>query len=354
MRWNHETRISFGVRFAAAAILIASCAGAAFADNEKEKILEPGKWYPSLESGLNMTQSSYSDNWSGGDKGSMVWAFITNGELESQMTGKLDWRNRMKLAFGQTHQQVLRGNGSRSWDKPEKSSDLIDFETIFRFTLGWFVDPYVSGRFESQFLDVSDTLANRTIYLNPLKFKESGGVAREFIKEEDRELLSRVGFTLRQSARRFLLDTMVSGDTETETTNGGGFEWVTDYKNKILDDQVSWTSKLTLYQPVFYSDKDVLDGMSNMALREADLPGDIAEYTTGLDIDWENIFTTQITRYLAVDLYLRWMYDKYDNTVPPVLGGDGKLENADDVRAAIRRSGQFKQTLSLGLTYRFL
>lgn len=354
MRRNDETRVSFDVRFAVAAMVIAFCAGGAFADDEEAKVLDLGRWYPSLESGLNMTQSSYSDNWSGGDKGSMVWAFITNGELESQVTTKLNWKNQMKLAFGQTHQQVLRGDGSRGWDKPEKSSDLVDFETIFRFTLGWFVDPYVSGRFESQFLDVSDTIANRTIYLNPLKFKESSGVAREFIKEENRELLSRVGFTFRQSARRFFIDASMSGDTESETTNDGGFEWVTDYKNRILDDQVSWTSKLTLYQPVYYSDKDVLDGMSITALRDADLPGDVADFTTGLDVDWENIFTTQITKYLAVNLYLRWMYDKYDNTVPPVLGDDGKLKNADDVRAAIRRSGQFKQTLALGLTYRFL
>jgi hypothetical protein len=48
------------------------------------------------------------------------------------------------------------------------------------------------------------------------------------------------------------------------------------------------------------------------------------------------------------------MYDKYDNTVPPVLDDDGALDNADDVRAAVRKGGQFKETISIGITYRFL
>ncbi|MFH1681621.1 MAG: hypothetical protein ABIH26_13395 [Candidatus Eisenbacteria bacterium] len=336
----------------ALAVLAVAAAPTAAAEREKKK-LEPGRWYPSLESGLNITQSTYSDNWGGGDKGSVVWALITNGSLESQLNEKANTKSLVKLAFGQTHQQAVRTDGTRGWDKPEKSTDLVDLESILRFTLGWHVDPYVSGRFESQLQDVSDA-SGRTLYLNPLKFKESGGVAREFIKEENRELLSRFGFTFRQSSRKFFVDPTVGDETESEMTNDGGLEWVTDYRTKILDDQVSWTSKLGLYQPVFYSFSDILDGLSAEDLAAAGAPSDVADYPMALDVDWENIFSTQITKYLSVNLYLRWIYDKYDNTVPPTETAEGGLANPDDMRSAIRKAGQFKQTLSIGITYRFL
>jgi hypothetical protein len=255
---------------------------------------------------------------------------------------------------------VVRDNGERAWDKPEKSTDLIDFETIFLFTLGWVVDPYASGRFESQWQDVTlittenDTTPGPSLFLNPLKFKESGGVARRFIQEEDRELISRVGFTFRQSYRRFYVDPRMSDETTSETTNDGGFEWITDYKTNVLQEKVAWTTKLTVYQPVFYSFSDRFDDVPEDSLLAAGLPADVKDYPRAVDMSWENIFTSQITSYLSVNLYVMWLYDKYDNTVPPVLTADGLLENPDDVRAAIRKGGQFKQTLSIGLTYRFL
>ncbi len=346
---------------AAFVAVAAITAGSVLADDEEERVLELGRFYPTLESGFNFTQSAYSDNWSGGDKGSLVWAFITNGTLENQFTPKVNWYNTLKLAYGQTHQQVVdttaSGDFERRWEKPEKSTDLIDYETIFRFTMGWVVDPFVSGRFESQFQDASD-LNGRTLTLNPLKFKESGGVAKKFLDKEDRSLLSRFGFTFRQSSRRLFLDQdNVDGlDTETETiaTNDGGLEWVTDYKAKILEDRVTWTSKLSLYQPIFFSDKSAIEGLTEDQLVAAGISPDVADYTTTMDVDWENIFTTQITKIISVNLYTRWIYDRFDNSVGADIADDGTLSNPDDIRNAIRGSGQFKQTLGIGLTYRFL
>jgi hypothetical protein len=84
------------------------------------------------------------------------------------------------------------------------------------------------------------------------------------------------------------------------------------------------------------------------------LDPDVAGFTTTLDVDWENIFTTQLSKVLSVSLYTRWVYDKYDNTVKPVLDDGGDLGNPVPVRTAVRKAGQFKQTLAIGLTYRFL
>jgi hypothetical protein len=53
-------------------------------------------------------------------------------------------------------------------------------------------------------------------------------------------------------------------------------------------------------------------------------------------------------------LYTRWVYDKYDNSVKPLLDADVNLANPADVKGAIRKSGQFKQTLAIGIIYRFI
>lgn len=350
MRGHPIRRVRVPIVTISALALISPSAGA------EERVLEIGRWYPSLEAGINITQSSYTDNWAGGDRGSVVWTLIVNGTLENQLDPKVNWYNTLKLAYGQTHQQVVAEDGSRSWEQPEKSTDLVDYETIFRFTLGGFIDPFVSGRFESQFQDASDPA--RALALNPLKFKETAGVARQWVNEEEQALLTRLGFSFRQSSRRIFQNPAPDDATRSETTNDGGLEFIADYKTKILDKRVAWTSKLSLYQPVFFSGKSDLNDLTPAQLDSARIDRDVADFSTTLDADWENIFTTQITKLISVQLYLRWIYDKYDNTVLPQLAfdEDGNLAaaTAAPIRSAIRKAGQFKQTLSIGITYRFL
>ncbi len=61
---------------------------------------------------------------------------------------------------------------------------------MFRFTLGLVVDPFASLRWESQFMDERGTEVKN---LNPNIFTESFGVARMFIKEDNKELSARLG-----------------------------------------------------------------------------------------------------------------------------------------------------------------
>ncbi len=321
--------------------------------DDKKKQLVIGKWYPEAEAGLTLSQSAFSDNWAGGDKGSIVWTAIFNASLENQLHQKVNFYNRLKLAYGQTHQQEADANGNRFWEQPAKSTDLIDLETIFRFTLGGFVDPYASARFESQFEDASDP-AGRSIALNPMQFKQSGGIARKLIDKENQSLLSRFGFTFRESRRKVYINPAPDQTTEAETSIDGGLEWTTDYKSKILNDRVTWTSKLTAYQPLFYSGSEEFDAIAPEMLDAAGFDRDLSDYPMMVDLDWENIFATQITKLLSVNLYVRWVYDKYENSVIPSLDQDGEFTNVNAIRAAIRKSGQFKQTLAIGLTYRML
>ena len=323
----------------------------AAAKDEKKPAV--GEWVASLESGVTLTQGSYSANWAGGDRGSVIWTAITNAGLQNQLNPKMNWNNTLKLAYGQTHQQTVNPDGTRVWDLPSKSTDLIDFETIMRFTLGGFVDPFTSGRIQSQFQDASDP-SGRHLAFNPVQFSESAGIAKQFVNEKERSLLTRLGFTVRENSRRTFTDPAPSTRTTSEMTNDGGLEWVTDSKNTILQKRVTWTGKLTVYQPVFYSGKKVLKDLTPAQLEQAGIDPDVAKFSTALSTDLENIFTSQITKIISVTLYTRWVFDQYDNSVKPILAAGGGLENAPTVKVAVRKAGQFKETLSLGVTYRFL
>jgi hypothetical protein len=312
-----------------------------------------GKWVPSLESGITLTQGSFSSNWVGGDQGSLIWSLITNAGLESQVTTKFNWRNTLKLAYGQTHQQVANPNGTRTWDQPEKSTDMIDFESIGRFTLGGFVDPFLAARFQSQFQDASDP-GGRNLSFNPLQFSESAGIARQFTNEKDHSLLTRLGFTFRENSRRMFLAPPPDPSTRRENTTDGGVELVTDGKNGLLQKRVTWTTRLSIYQPLYYSGKSVLNDLTPEQLAAAGIDPDVAKLSTFVSTDWENIFSSQITKVISVTLYTRWVFDQYDNSVKPLVDAEGNLTNPETVHDAVRKAGQFKETLSLGVTYRFL
>jgi len=270
-------------------------------------------WTVSVDANITLTQNAYSDNWEGGESGMMSWTFFSNSLAEKQLTPKLHNRNTLKLQFGQNH---FQDEDTKDWGKPEKSNDLIDLESVFRFSLGSFVDPYAAGRLETLFVDKSDGLKDR--YLNPLKFTESAGVAKVLIKEEKRDLTMRFGFGLREYINRDRLDPS-TGNRKTKTTNDGGIELVSDFKTPLSQERIMLTSKLTVFKALYFSESDKIKGEV------------YEDYWKAPDVNWEAIFTAGITKYLMVNLYFQLLYDK-----------------------EIDRAGRLKQVLSLGLTYKLL
>lgn len=270
-------------------------------------------WNLSVDANLTLTQNAYSNNWAGGEAGLLAWAFNSNSLAEKQFSSKVNNKNTLKLAFGQTYNQDKE---TKKWLDPVKSTDLIDFESVLRFTLGAFVDPFASGRIETQFLDISDTALDR--FINPINFTEALGVARVWIKAEKREFTSRLGFGLKQIVNQdVLIDTL--GNRETMTSNYGGFTFVTDFNTPLAQDKITYTSKFSVFEAIFYSKADKLKGLPN------------ENYWKYPDVNWENIFTASITKYLMVNLYLQFLYDK---------------EIDDEIR--------IKETLGLGLTFKLI
>jgi len=271
-------------------------------------------WRPSVDVIFTLTQNAYSDNWAGGDAGSVTWVGKANLELQRRFEAPWDWRNTLKLAYGQTHNQDKE---SKNWKQPFKSTDLVDFESLLRY-MKWEmkIQPYVAFRLITQFEDAS--IEGYKQNFNPIDLTESVGAAKTLYKKGDDEFLGRFGFGLRQRIMR-MPNAEDSSKTDTESSNDGGLEFVLDGKYKIPNSSILWTTKLTTFKAFFYSKSDELKGLEN------------EDYWKAVDVNWENDFSAQVAKFLAVSLYVQWLYDK-----------------------EIDKGGRLKQTLALNFTWKLL
>jgi hypothetical protein len=217
-------------------------------------VAEP--WKTTSETSLMLTQNAYSDNWTGDETGSVSWTFNSKTVLERQLHARVNDKNSLKFSFGQTHNQDA---DTQRWEKPRKSTDLIDVESVFRFTYGFFVDPFASGRIESQFVDKRDPSSAR--YVNPLKFTESFGFARALLKDEKREWTARFGAGFRQYVNRDAFIDSLADERETQTANDGGLEFVNELNIPLVRGKIDLSNKLTVFQALFYSESDGLEGI---------------------------------------------------------------------------------------------
>jgi hypothetical protein len=276
-------------------------------------ILHADPWNKSVDANVTMAQNAYSDNWTGGEVGSIAWVFNSNSMFERQLTPKLHTHNTLKLFFGQTHSQ---NEETKHWAKPFKSTDRIDLESVLRVTLGLVVDPFASLRIESQFLDQRVRANER--YVNPVLFTESFGIAKVLSKSGKREWTVRLGGALRENLDRNVLDA-ATGKRWTDTTTDGGLLFVSEFLSPLADTTMMVSSRLSIYQAFYYSESKKLQGQYNM------------DYWKSPDINWETTFTANITTYLMVNLYIQFLYDK-----------------------EVDLAGRFKESLALGVTYKLM
>jgi hypothetical protein len=270
-------------------------------------------WKIGLNANLTATQNAYSDNWAGTETGLFSWTFGTDFLAEKQLSPKLNNRNTARLALGYTMSQDTADN----WSDPTKSTDLIDLESVLRFMLGAWVDPFASARLETQFIDAGDVSLRR--YVNPLRLTEGFGVARVFIKQEKTELTSRFGGAFKQTIDRDRLEPPPGTARSTVFDNYGGLIFTTDYNTPLFRERVTYTSRLSVFQALFFSGASALKGLPN------------EDHWRQPDFNWENTFSAGITKLLMVNLYVQFLYDR---------------EVAEKLR--------FKETLALGLSYRLI
>lgn len=285
------------------AIMGLSCATAMASDSSSTG------WKKSLVIDLTATQTAYSDSWEGGEAGAASWVSNLNGRAEKQLTPKFDFTTTLKLSFGQT----LTQDTSKNWNKPRKSTDLIDWENVGRFTFDSYVDPFVAFRLESQFLDAS--FGSKKRYLSPMKLTESAGIARVIYEKEDDKISSRLGLAFRQIMKNVVLDSTAL-TTKDSTLTDSGIESVTDL-SLSLGERLSYTGKLTLYKALFFSEKDQVKGT------------EYEDYWKAIDVNWENIVNASISEIIKVNFYTQVLYDK-----------------------EVTKKGRFKQTLGIGFVFK--
>lgn len=262
-------------------------------------------WQLDADVMVNLTQSAYSDNWAGSELSNITWVASSNFTAQKQMKEWLRNKTTLKLAFGQTHLQKTNLLGQTYWEAPDKSTDKIDLETLFQFTLRSFVDPYVAGRMESQFLDQRDP--GNTQYVNPMLFTESAGIMKTLLDMERTKLSVRLGGAVREN-----VDRNDPATNDLVTTIDGGVEGIAEFKQVISALNASYNSKLSAYQALFNSKAD-------------DLPN---ENWKALDYKWENMLSFKLGKLLSVNLNLDFLYEK---------------EQIDEI--------QWKEILGLGLSY---
>ncbi len=260
-------------------------------------------WKIGANSNLLLTLNSFSDNWIGGAAGSFVWTAQGTATAEKQISLKVNNKNTLKLAFGQTKTQ---NKESKHWSMPTKSTDLIDLESLFKFTLGGFIDPYGSVNMISQFSDQRNTALVR--YFNPFDIKESFGAIKGIVKNEQVAWNLRLGAAARQIIDR----------SQPDVVNDGGAELVSELKANSTSKLVQFVSTLKLYEAIISSRANALKG----------LPG--KNDWRHPHLNWENVLTLNVAKYLMFNIYAQLLYDK-----------------------PLSNHVRLKETVSLGLTYSF-
>jgi hypothetical protein len=280
------------------------------AQEAKSDSVAVGKaWKKSLNAGLNLTQSSFSDNWVGGDAGNLSWIAQVNGTFEKQTSPTFNFRNTSILQFGQISSQ---NKDTKKWTRPHKSTDKIELDNLGRFTLHAFVDPFIGLRIQSEFLDASYTPKSRLF--NPVLLTESAGIARAVYQKEKNQVVTRLGLAIRENIDRAISDT-AAGTTRYKTATDGGLESVTNVQYQMASN-ISYIGRLSILKAFFYSKKNELKGTPQ------------ANYWKAVDFDLESTLNVNVTKIVTMNFYAQLIYDKQ-----------------------VSLAGQFEETFGLGLKF---
>jgi len=276
----------------------------------EEKRLE--KWDISVDIGFAQSQSTYSPNWDGEEEGTFQWTSGLNASAQKRISPRYSTRTTLKLEYGQSQTQ---DRDFSTWSAPAKTTDNIELESIFRFRSGGTLDPFAAGKIQSQF---TDERIEETYYGNPVVFTESAGLAWAFWENiQNKHLIVRFGGALHQ---RYDINYIVDSTDSTEVRgkkiiSDAGLEMVSEMVTPLIQDRVRLNAKITLFQSLHNS---LSDELRNNDWRM-------------VDADFEAIFTTRVTKNIAVKLNFRWMYDK-----------------------EISPAGRFKELITLNLVYSLL
>jgi hypothetical protein len=253
-------------------------------------------WQKEMVGGLNLTQTSF-DNWKQGGENSYAWQLNLNLKFINDQE-KTNWSNTGKLTYGsnKTGDQEMR-----------KSIDEIKLESVLTYKLGVLINPYVAVTGETQFAPGynygTDPKSQISAFMDPGYIRESVGIGikpNEIVKTR---LGAALKHTITSDYPAPYADDPATLDIE-KIKNEFGAESVTDLDWKVSENSL-FTSKLELF----------------------------SAFTTfnEIDVNWDNILTTKISKYFNVNFNFKLFYDR-----------------------DISKMRQIKQAIALGVSYNFL
>ncbi|MFZ5518281.1 MAG: DUF3078 domain-containing protein [Candidatus Zhuqueibacterota bacterium] len=253
-------------------------------------------WQKNMVGGINLTQTSF-DNWAQGGENSFAWQLNLNFKFVNEQE-KTNWANSGKFTYGATK---IGDQESR------KSIDEIKLESVYTYKLGKLLNPFVAATGETQFAAgyayAEDTKTQISALMDPAYFRESAGIG---YKPGDL-IQTRLGVALKQTVTSDY-PVPYADDAETveieKTKNEVGAESVTDLNWKMTSTSLL-TSKLELFSTLGALDE--------------------------IDVNWDNVLSTKVSKYIAFNFNLKMFYDK-----------------------DISKKRQIKQAIALGFTYSFL
>jgi hypothetical protein len=266
-----------------------------FSQEAEKKTPEYG-WKKELIGNLNFTQNNF-DNWSQGGENSWSWQLDINAKFVNDQE-KYNWSNSGKCSFGKTKIGDVEAR---------KAADEIKLESVYTYKFGVYVNPYIAATGKTQFTKgyIYDNNLKTAVsnFMDPGYFTESIGVGYA----PNDKIKSRLGAALKETITSDFPNPYAD-DPNTEkiekTKVEIGAESTTDINLK-LSENILFTSKLELF--------------SNL------------ERVDEIDVNWDNLFSAKISKYINVSLNVCLFYDK-----------------------DISKKRQLKETLAVGLSYSFL
>lgn len=255
-------------------------------------------WQKEMVGGINLTQTSF-DNWVQGGENQLAWQVNLNFKFVNDQE-KTNWANTGKFTYGNTKTGKLEAR---------KSIDEIKLESVFAYKLGVLINPFVAATGETQFdkgYKYEPKKEAISAFMDPGYFRESAGIGikpSEIVK-------TRLGVSFKQTItsdypKPFADDPTTPDSVKIEKIKSEiGAESVTDVSWKVSENSL-FTSKLELFS-AFTTFKEI-------------------------DVNWDNILTTKISKYFNVNFNFKLFYDR-----------------------DISKMRQIKQAIALGVTYSFL
>jgi len=255
--------------------------------------LEKSHWRLSSDAVVTFTFNSYNESWDSMESGSLLWTARSTTLAAKQLSGRLYQENTLKLSFGQIK---FADRESKKWSSPQKSTDLIDLETLLKLKVKNFsADPFLSLRAVSQFYDTRDPGNYR--YANPVTLTKSLGATNYLVKQPDVSWKMRLGGALRLNIDRdtipyeYVDGRWESGERKTSVITDAGAELVTEFRVR-RPDAGSIAGKLTIFEAL---------------ARPYHLQTEGWRYP---DVSFETTININITRHLIFNYMVRLVYDR--------------------------------------------